>query len=118
MLTLAAMDNSYDAPGTAPAPLLRRTVVPLGLYGAAGTQSTHKGPPAAQTNLQADIMLGDARMLALVRHRGYITLHRDEFSDTRITSVPLNLLAGENQVTPTPGGPLVPGTLASCAPAA
>ena len=63
-------------------------------------------------------MLGDARMLALVRHRGYITLHRDEFSDTRITSVPLNLLAGENQVTPTPGGPLVPGTLASCAPAA
>jgi hypothetical protein len=35
-------------------------------------------------NLQADIMLGNAPMLALVRDRGYITLHRDEFSDMRI----------------------------------
>ena len=35
-------------------------------------------------NLQADIMLGNAPMLALVRDRGYITLHRDEFSDIRI----------------------------------
>jgi hypothetical protein len=34
--------------------------------------------------LQADIMLGNAPMLALVRDRGYITLHRDEFSDIRI----------------------------------
>ena len=35
-------------------------------------------------NLQADIMLGNTPMLALVRDRGYITLHRDEFSDIRI----------------------------------
>jgi GNAT superfamily N-acetyltransferase len=35
-------------------------------------------------NLQADIMLGNTGMLALVRDRGYITLHRDEFSDMRI----------------------------------
>ena len=35
-------------------------------------------------NLQADIMLGNTPMLALVRDRGYITLHRDEFSDMRI----------------------------------
>jgi acetyltransferase len=35
-------------------------------------------------NLQADIMLGNAPMLALVRDRGYITLYRDEFSDMRI----------------------------------
>jgi len=35
-------------------------------------------------NLQADILLGNAPMLALVRDRGYITLHRDEFSDIRI----------------------------------
>jgi ribosomal protein S18 acetylase RimI-like enzyme len=38
----------------------------------------------AVPNLQADIMLDNARMLALVRGRGYITLHRDEFSDMRI----------------------------------
>ena len=35
-------------------------------------------------NLQADILLGNAPMLALVRDRAYITLHRDEFSDIRI----------------------------------
>ena len=35
-------------------------------------------------NLQADILLDNPRMLALVRHRGYITLERDGFSEVRV----------------------------------
>ncbi len=50
------------------------------LLGAIVAAAAARGVP----NLQADIMLGNARMLALVRDRGYITLHRDEFSDMRI----------------------------------
>jgi len=50
------------------------------LLGAVVAAAAARGVP----NLQADIMLGNARMLALVRDRGYITLHRDEFSDMRI----------------------------------
>jgi acetyltransferase len=54
----------------------------LGRYmlGAIVAAAAARGVP----NLQADIMLGNAPMLALVRDRGYITLHRDEFSDMRI----------------------------------
>ena len=50
------------------------------LLGAIVAAAAARGVP----NLQADIMLGNAPMLALVRDRGYITLHRDEFSDMRI----------------------------------
>ena len=50
------------------------------LLGAIVAAAAARGVP----NLQADIMLGNARMLALVRDRGYISLHRDEFSDMRI----------------------------------
>jgi acetyltransferase len=50
------------------------------LLGAIVAAATARGVP----NLQADIMLGNAPMLALVRDRGYITLYRDEFSDMRI----------------------------------
>ena len=50
------------------------------LLGAIVASAAARGVP----NLQADIMLGNAPMLALVRDRGYITLHRDEFSDMRI----------------------------------
>ena len=50
------------------------------LLGAVVAAAAARGVP----NLQADIMLGNAPMLALVRDRGYITLHRDEFSDMRI----------------------------------
>jgi GNAT superfamily N-acetyltransferase len=50
------------------------------LLGAIVAAAAARGVP----NLQADIMLSNARMLALVRDRGYITLHRDEFSDIRI----------------------------------
>jgi len=50
------------------------------LLGAIVAAAAARGVP----NLQADIMLDNARMLALVRDRGYITLHRDEFSDMRI----------------------------------
>jgi GNAT superfamily N-acetyltransferase len=50
------------------------------LLGAIVAAAAARGVP----NLQADIMLGNARMLALVRDRRYITLRRDEFSDIRI----------------------------------
>jgi len=50
------------------------------LLGAIVAAAAARGVP----NLQADIMLGNAPMLALVRDRGYLTLHRDEFSDMRI----------------------------------
>ena len=50
------------------------------LLGAIVASAAARGVP----NLQADIMLGNAPMLALVRDRGYLTLHRDEFSDMRI----------------------------------
>jgi acetyltransferase len=50
------------------------------LLGAIVAAAAARGVP----NLQADIMPGNAPMLALVRDRGYITLHRDEFSDMRI----------------------------------
>jgi acetyltransferase len=50
------------------------------LLGAIVAAAAARGVP----NLQADIMLGNAPMLALVRDRGCITLHRDEFSDMRI----------------------------------
>jgi len=50
------------------------------LLGAIVAAAAARGVP----NLQADILLGNAPMLALVRDRGYITLHRDEFSDIRI----------------------------------
>jgi GNAT superfamily N-acetyltransferase len=50
------------------------------LLGALVAAAAARGVP----NLQADIMLGNASMLALVRDRGYLTLHRDEFSDMRI----------------------------------
>jgi acetate---CoA ligase (ADP-forming) len=50
------------------------------LLGAIVAAAAARGVP----NLQADIMLSNAQMLALVRDRGYITLHRDEFSDMRI----------------------------------
>ena len=50
------------------------------LLGATVAAAAARGVP----NLQADIMLGNTRMLALVRDRGYITLLRDEFSDIRI----------------------------------
>ncbi|MGE5286246.1 MAG: hypothetical protein ACM3ML_03390 [Micromonosporaceae bacterium] len=35
-------------------------------------------------NLQADILLGNVRMLALLSNRGYITLDRDQFSEVRV----------------------------------
>jgi hypothetical protein len=35
-------------------------------------------------NLQADILLDNLRMLALVSHRGYTTLDRDQFSEVRV----------------------------------
>ncbi len=35
-------------------------------------------------HLQADILLENSRMLALVRQRGYVTLDRDEFSEVRV----------------------------------
>jgi hypothetical protein len=54
-----------------------RTLPALGAIVAAAAA---RGVP----NLQADIMLGNAPMLALVRDGGYVTLHRDEFSDMRI----------------------------------
>jgi GNAT superfamily N-acetyltransferase len=50
------------------------------LLGALVAAAAARGVP----NLQADIMLGNAPMLALVRDRGYLTLHHDEFSDMRI----------------------------------
>lgn len=50
------------------------------LLGAIVAAAAARGVP----NMQADILLGNAPMLALVRDRGYITLHRDEFSDMRI----------------------------------
>ena len=62
------------------APGWRRWRLGRYLLGAVAAAAAARGVP----NLQADIMLGNARMLALLRHRGYITLHRDEFSDMRI----------------------------------
>jgi hypothetical protein len=35
-------------------------------------------------NLQADILLDNARMFALVSHRGYVTLDRGEFAEVRV----------------------------------
>jgi len=39
-------------------------------------------------NLQADILLVNARMLALLSRRGYVTLGRYEFSEMRVASRP------------------------------
>jgi len=84
------------------------------LLGAIVAAAAARGVP----NLQADIMLGNARMLALVRHRGCITLHRDEFSDTRITIGAAQPARRRKPGSAGPRGPLVPGTLASRPPAA
>jgi len=74
------------------------------LLGALVAAAAARGVP----NLQADIMPGNAPMLALVRDRGYITLHRDEFSDIRI-AIGAAQPARRRQRA---------GTLASCAPVA
>ena len=50
------------------------------LLGAIVAAAAARGVP----NRQVVIMLGNAPMLALVRDRGYLTVHRDEFSDMRI----------------------------------
>ena len=74
------------------------------LLGAIVAAAAARGVP----NLQADIMLGNAPMLALVRDRGYLTLHRDEFSDIRI-AIDAAQPARRRQPAGTPG---------SCAPVA
>jgi len=74
------------------------------LLGAIVAAAAARGVP----NLQADIMLGNAPMLALVRDRGYITLHRDEFSDIRIAIAAAQPARRRQRA----------GTGASCAPAA
>ena len=74
------------------------------LLGAIVAAAAARGVP----NLQADILLGNAPMLALVRDRGYITLHRDEFSDIRI-AIGAAQPARRRQRA---------GTLASCSPVA
>ena len=74
------------------------------LLGAIVAAAAARGVP----NLQADIMLGNSRMLALVRDRGYVTLHRDEFSDMRIA------IDAAQPARPRQRA----GTLASCAPMA
>ncbi len=65
-------------------------------------------------NLQADIMLDNARMLTLLRHRGYITLHRDEFSDVRIAIDAAQPARRRQRGNSDRQGPFVPGTLALC----
>ncbi|HXZ70290.1 MAG TPA: GNAT family N-acetyltransferase, partial [Streptosporangiaceae bacterium] len=86
------------------APAWRRWRLGRYLLGAIVAAAAARGVP----NLQADIMLGNTRMLALVRDRGYITLHRDEFSDMRIA------IDAAQPVRRRPRA----GTLASCAPMA
>jgi len=68
--------------------------------------------------LQADIMAGNTRMLALVRHRGYITLARDGFSQMRIAIAAAQPARRRQRGNPDRLGPVVPGALASGAPAA
>jgi len=65
-------------------------------------------------SLQADILLDNARMLALVRRRGYITLHRDEFSDVRIAIDAAQPARRRQRGNSERLGPGVPGTLAPC----
>jgi len=84
------------------------------LLGAIVAAAAERGVP----NLQADIMGGNARMLALVRRRGYITLHRDELSEMRIAIGAAQPARRRQRGNPDRLGPVVPGTLASCAPAA
>ncbi len=96
------------------APGWRRWRLGRYLLGAVAAAAAARGVP----NLQADIMLGNARMLAVLRHRGYITLHRDEFSDMRIAIGAAQPARRRQPGNPDRLGPVVPGTLASCAPAA
>ena len=84
------------------------------LLGALVAAAAARGVP----NLQADIMADNTRMLALLRRRGYITLAREELSEMRIA-----IGAAQPARRRQPGnadrlGPLVPGTLAPCTPAA
>ncbi len=65
-------------------------------------------------NLQADILLDNARMLTLLRHRRYITLHRDEFSDVRIAIDAAQPARRRQRGNSERLGPVAGGTLAPC----
>jgi len=84
------------------------------LLGALVAAAAARGVP----NLQADVMLSNARMLALLRHRGYLTLHRDEFSEMRIAIGAAQPARRRQRGHRDHRGPVVPGILASGAPAA
>jgi GNAT superfamily N-acetyltransferase len=84
------------------------------LLGAVVAAAAARGVP----NLQADIMAGNTRMLALLRRRGYITLAREELSEIRIAIGAAQPARRRQPGNAEPLGPLVSGTLASCAPAA
>jgi len=63
-------------------------------------------------------MFDNARMLALVRRRGYIISTAISSRTCGWQSVPLSLLAYGKEVTPERLGPVVPGTVAFCLPMA
>ena len=84
------------------------------LLGALAAAAAARGVP----NLQADIMADNARMLALLRHRGYITLAREELSEMRIAIAAARPARRRQRGNCEPLGPAIPGALASCAPAA
>ena len=84
------------------------------LLGALVAAAAARGVP----NLQADIMAGNAQMLALLRRHGYMTLAREELSEMRIAIGAAQPARRRPPGNADPLGPLVPGTGASCTPAA
>ena len=84
------------------------------LLGAVVAAAAARGVP----NLQADIMLGNSRMLALLRRHGYITLAREELSEMRIAIGAAQPARRRQAGNADRLGPLVPGSLASCTPTA
>ena len=84
------------------------------LLGALVAAAAARGVP----NLQADVMVRNARMLAVLRRRGYITLAREELSEMRIAIAAARPARRRQRGNCEPLGPAIPGALASCAPAA